>query len=87
MQGSYIQVGDIVSMLDENDDVYYAQIRGLLTDQYCEKSAVITWLLPTEESPPPEENFDPSTYIIGNENSRPFTIVNIVRKMLTCSSC
>lgn len=54
-------------MLDENDDVYYAQIRGLLTDQYCEKSAVITWLLPTEESPPPNERFDPATYVIGEK--------------------
>lgn len=66
MQGSYYQVGDIVSMVDNNDDIYFAQIRGLLTDQYCEKSAVVTWLLPTQESPPPEEGFDPATYIIGN---------------------
>lgn len=64
-QGSYIQVGDIVSLQDEDGGIYYAQIKGLLTDQYCEKSAVITWLLPTQESPPPEEGFDPATYIIG----------------------
>lgn len=55
-------------MQDENDDTYYAQIRGFLTDQYCEKSAVITWLLPTEDSPPPDERFDPSTYIIGKRS-------------------
>lgn len=60
-----MQVGDIVSLMDEDGDVYYAQIRGLLTDQYCEKSAVITWLLPTQESPPPSESFDPATYVIG----------------------
>lgn len=58
-------MGDIVSLMDEDDRVYYAQIRGLLTDPYCEKSAVITWLLPTQESPPPAERFDPATYIIG----------------------
>ena len=34
---------------------FYAQLRGFLTDQYCEKSAVITWLLPTTNSPPPDE--------------------------------
>lgn len=51
------------------DDVdggrYFAQVRGLLQDQYCEKSAVLTWLLPTIYSPPPSEKFDPATYIIG----------------------
>lgn len=51
--------------MDEDNCIYYAQIRGFLTDQYCEKSAVITWLLPTQESPPPEDCFDPPTYIIG----------------------
>lgn len=52
-------------MQDAEGDTYYAQIKGLLTDQYCEKSAVITWLLPTQESPPPSKEFDPATYIIG----------------------
>lgn len=46
-KGSYFQVGDIVSMQDVDGGIYYAQIRGLLTDQYCEKSAAVTWLLPT----------------------------------------
>lgn len=62
----YMQVGDIVSMIDVEGDTYYAQIRGFMTDQYCEKSAVITWLLPTTASPPPAQCFDPATYIIGN---------------------
>lgn len=46
-KGSYFQIGDIVSMEDTDGGIYYAQIRGLLTDQYCEKSAAVTWLLPT----------------------------------------
>lgn len=70
-KGSYFQVGDIVSMIDQEGDTYYAQIRGFLTDQYCEKSACITWLLPTKHSPPPEEAFDPATYIIGPEEDTP----------------
>lgn len=61
----YMQVGDIVSMIDVEGDTYYAQIRGFMTDQYCEKSAVVTWLLPTTASPPPAQCFDPATYIIG----------------------
>ncbi|KAJ8926079.1 hypothetical protein NQ315_009935 [Exocentrus adspersus] len=70
-KGTYMQVGDIVSMRDAEGDTYYAQIKGLLTDQYCEKSAVVTWLLPTQESPPPNEEFDPATYIIGPEEDLP----------------
>ncbi|XP_014212205.1 GATA zinc finger domain-containing protein 1 [Copidosoma floridanum] len=70
-KGSYFQVGDIVSMQDTDGGIYYAQIRGLLTDQYCEKSAAITWLLPTTASPPPEEGFNPETYIIGPEEELP----------------
>ncbi|KAL6429967.1 hypothetical protein ACFW04_007653 [Cataglyphis niger] len=70
-KGSYFQVGDIVSMQDIDGGIYYAQIRGLLTDQYCEKSAAVTWLLPTTASPPPEEGFIPETYIIGPEEDLP----------------
>lgn len=45
--------------------MYYAQIRGLLIDNYCEKSAFLTWLIPTQESPDPKEGFDAATYLIG----------------------
>lgn len=65
----YYQLGDIVSVTDEDGGVYYAQIRGLLQDQFCEKSAVLTWLLPTQSSPPTEHGFDPLTYILGNMNT------------------
>lgn len=61
----YYQLGDIVSVVDEEGGIYYAQIRGLLQDQYCEKSVVVTWLIPTQSSPPPECGFDPLTYILG----------------------
>ncbi|CAK9812415.1 GATA zinc finger domain-containing protein 1 [Anthophora plagiata] len=40
-------------------------------DQYCEKSAAVTWLLPTTASPPPDEGFTPETYIIGPEEDLP----------------
>ena len=62
-QSLYYQVGDIVSVMDEDGDIYYAQLRGFMQDQYMNKSAVITWLLPTTESPP--EGFDSSTFILG----------------------
>lgn len=67
----YYQIGDIVSMLDTKDNVYYAQIRGLQIDSYCEKSAYITWLIPTTSSPPSNERFDPATYLIGPEEDLP----------------
>ncbi|KYN05419.1 GATA zinc finger domain-containing protein 1 [Cyphomyrmex costatus] len=70
-KGTYFQVGDVVSLQDIDGGTYYAQIRGLLTDQYCEKSAAITWLLPTTASPPPEEGFIPETYLIGPEEDLP----------------
>ncbi|ESO93483.1 hypothetical protein LOTGIDRAFT_178504 [Lottia gigantea] len=41
----------------------------ILQDQYNEKSAVITWLLPTQSSP--SDRFDPSTYILGPEEDLP----------------
>ncbi|XP_058444786.1 GATA zinc finger domain-containing protein 1 [Malaya genurostris] len=67
----YYQIGDIVSMMDAKDNVYYAQIHGLQIDSYCEKSAYITWLLPSTSSPPPNERFDPATYLIGPEEDLP----------------
>lgn len=68
--GIFYQIGDIVSLLDDDGvSVYYAQIRGLLQDQYSEKSAVISWLLPTQGSP--SNRFDPSTYILGPEEDLP----------------
>ncbi|XP_048379495.1 GATA zinc finger domain-containing protein 1 [Stegostoma tigrinum] len=68
--GIYYQIGDIVSVVDEDDEkVYYAQIRGFVQDQYCEKSAVITWLIPTRASS--KDHFDAATYILGPEEDLP----------------
>ncbi|XP_053952397.1 GATA zinc finger domain-containing protein 1 [Anastrepha ludens] len=64
-KGSYLQVGDIVSLMDDKHNIYYAQIRGLLVDNYCEKSAFLTWLIPTQASPDPHDGFDPASYLIG----------------------
>lgn len=66
-----MQKGDIVCLVDAKDNVYYAQIRGFLTDTYLEKSAYITWLIPSKFSPPPNEKFDPCTYLIGPEEDYP----------------
>ena len=68
--GIYYRVGDIVGIRDKDDGkMYYAQIRGFLNSQYSEKSAIITWLLPSISSP--EVDFDPSTYFLGPEEDIP----------------
>lgn len=68
--GQYYQVGDVVGLRDiENGKMYYAQIRGFLNDQYEEKSAVISWLLPSATSP--DKGFDPGTYFLGPDEEAP----------------
>ena len=62
----YYQTGDVIKVTDEEDGKpYYAQIRGFVQDQYCEKSAALTWLIPTQSSP--KDRFDPGTYIVGEQ--------------------
>lgn len=73
----YYQIGDIVSVKSKGKK-YYAQIRALIVDTFCEKSAVLTWLLPTTSSPDPEEEFDPATYLIGPEEDLPRKIKNVM---------
>ncbi|XP_056670238.1 GATA zinc finger domain-containing protein 1-like [Monodelphis domestica] len=69
-KGMYYQIGDVVSVVDEQDGkTYYAQIRGFIQDQYCEKSAALTWLILTLASP--KDQFDPASYIIGPEEDLP----------------
>ncbi|CDQ77377.1 unnamed protein product [Oncorhynchus mykiss] len=69
-KGVYYQIGDVIKVTDEDDGrPYYAQIRGFVQDQYCEKSAALTWLIPTQASP--KDLFDPATYIVGPEEDFP----------------
>ena len=67
-RGFYLQIDDIVSLFDGHD-LYYAQIRGFLTDQYAFKSAIITWLLPTNLSR--LDNFDENTFVLGPDEELP----------------
>ena len=62
LQGTKFEVGDVVSVLDEEGGSYYALVRGFLQDQYAEKYAVITWLLPRYPNP---THFDPTQFILG----------------------
>lgn len=84
-EGFYYQVGDIVSVMCRGKK-YYAQIRGLISDTFCEKSAVLSWLLPTTSSPDPNESFDPSTYLIGLEEDIPRRIANAMEYVMSAPS-
>jgi hypothetical protein len=67
-KGTRYEVGDIVSIMDENGRVYYALLRGFLEDQYAEKYAALTWLIPTTPNP---KDFDPSLFVLGPEEDSP----------------
>ena len=58
-----------MSVTDVDDGLkYYAQLRGFLEDQYYQKSAVITWLIPRPSSfnvAQSRASFDPSHYVAG----------------------
>ncbi|XP_022673460.1 GATA zinc finger domain-containing protein 1-like isoform X2 [Varroa jacobsoni] len=69
-KGSYLQSGDIVSMLGDDGDIYYAQLRSFLVDQFGQLSATISWLIPSERSPA-DGSFDPASFVIGPEEDFP----------------
>lgn len=56
------EVGDVVSLLDRDGGIYYAMARGFMVDQYADKYAVLTWLLPKQPNP---THFDPATFFLG----------------------
>lgn len=62
LQGILYQAGDIVSIEDIDGDLYYAQLRGFMQDQYAQKTAVITWLIPVVPRP---SHFDPVLFLPG----------------------
>ena len=61
-QGLLYQVGDIVCTCDLDGLTYFAQIRGFLQDNFCEKFVVVTWLVPTR---PNQHTFDPLLFLPG----------------------
>lgn len=53
---------------EEQANIYFAQIRAFLSDQYGEKSAVITWLIPCSDEQCKMHNisdFDPTCFSLG----------------------
>lgn len=92
-----MQVGDIVALFDINDDEnknvpYFAQIRAFLTDQYGEKSAVVTWLIPIDSNYAKRiqtaKDFDPDMFLLGpaEEYPRPLKCLEFVCRLVDYSS-
>ncbi|XP_065183220.1 GATA zinc finger domain-containing protein 1-like [Sycon ciliatum] len=75
--GMTYRIGDVVSILDVEGGIYYAQIRGFLRDQYAESFAVLTWLLPTQPDP---VHFDMNHFRLGpeEETPRPMSVLKFV---------
>eukprot|EP00794_Sanderia_malayensis_P003387 gene3387-3877_t len=67
-QGLLFKEGDVVSITDVSGEKYYAQLRGFLQDIYLNKSAAITWLLPTVPNP---SKFDPAIFLPGPDEDTP----------------
>ena len=73
-EGRLFRVGDIVSLLDEEDGApYFAQIRGLVTDIYGEKKAALNWLIPLK-SASDEHYFDAQNFVHGISDSELYPI-------------
>ena len=89
-RGFYIQIGDIVALFDlsDKDQVYFAQIRAFLTDQYGKKSAVITWLIPVDSDYAKRiktaQDFEPDKFILGpaEEFPRPLECMEFVCRLV-----
>ena len=56
-------------MLGDDSEIYYAQLRTFLVDQFGQLSATISWLIPTERSPS-DGSFDPATFVLGERALR-----------------
>lgn len=70
-KGQYYQTGDIVFVVDiEDGQKYYAQCRSFLIDPLCEKSVILTWLLPKERIDN-SKPFDPELFFSGPEEDSP----------------
>ena len=65
-QGLLYEIGDIVCTSDIEGGTFFAQLRGFLQDDFCEKSAVITWLIPTVAN---VSKFDPMLFVPGENLS------------------
>ena len=87
-RGFYLKIGDIVALFDieDKETVYFAQIRAFLTDQFGQRSAVITWLVPISDQYKRiryAKDFDSSKFVLGppEEFPRPLECMEFVCRL------
>ena len=87
-RGVYMQMGDIVALLDkvDNTNIYFAQIRAFMVDECGQKSAVLTWLIPTSiehKAIKCLKDFDPGLFVLGpaEEYPRPLDCMEFVCRL------
>ena len=91
-RGYYLKIGDIVALFDfeDKDTVYFAQIRAFLTDQYGQRSAVITWLVPINDKFKVRfaKDFNSDNFILGpsEEHPRPLECMEFVCRLEQCTN-
>lgn len=80
--GLLYQIGDIVCTSDIEGGTFYAQIRGFFQDDYCEKSVVVTWLIPKIPNP---THFDPMLFVpaLDEDTPRPMECFDFVCRAST----
>ncbi|KAA0200840.1 GATA zinc finger domain-containing protein 1, partial [Fasciolopsis buskii] len=76
LQDVRFNVGDIVSVVDVDDGVYYAQLRALAVDAVGNSCCALTWLVPTSDTT--TGTFEPDNYVIAMEE-------DILRDLNCCS--
>ncbi|KAH8870190.1 GATA zinc finger domain-containing protein 1 [Schistosoma japonicum] len=81
----WYHVGDIVSLLDVDGEIFYAQIRGLATDFAGDNCCFLTWLIPVSGCR--DEEFRPSDYIIGCSTSYLYIFIGMEEDVLRDLNC
>jgi hypothetical protein len=91
-RGFYLKIGDIVALFDleDKESVYFAQIRAFLIDQYGERSAVITWLIPINDRFKVRfaKDFNSDNFVLGptEDYPRPLECLEFVCRLEQCTN-
>ena len=68
----YFQTGDVVSVTDAIDgQQYFAQIRSILQDEYLERGALLSWLVPVSDQFQSDDSFLPENFVVGPSEDFP----------------
>ncbi|KAL3316192.1 GATA zinc finger domain-containing protein 1 [Cichlidogyrus casuarinus] len=83
--GSLIQIGDIVSLVDYDGGTFFAQIRGLMQDNIGDTCCVLSWLAPKPEYIEDCSKFEPSKFRVALEEDV-LRFIESVKFVCSCPS-